>query len=277
MDVLSRVPPKADKRISYGAGPLQFGDLWLPKTPLTGGKWPVLVFVHGGWWQAQYDLDYAGFLCDAMRNAGVAVWSLEYRRVGNPGGGWPGTFEDVAAGMDFVAKLAESYPLDTARVIAAGHSAGGHLAFWLAGRHHIPAQSALAKLAQPKVALKGVVALAGAVDLRLTIDLGGSFQYSSGGPATRELMGGGPKDVPDRYAAGNPAELLPLGVPQVLVQGTEDDQIPAALPERWAAEARKQGDHVDVKIVRGAGHFDVVDPQSKAWAVSREAMVGLVR
>src|SRR5476651_841089 len=113
MDVLSRKPPVADHRIPYAAGEYHFGDLWLPSS---GGKpAPVVVFFHGGWWQAEYDLAYAGFLCDALRGEGIATWSVEYRRVGHAGGGWPGTFQDAAAGFDFVKMLAEKYPLDLQR------------------------------------------------------------------------------------------------------------------------------------------------------------------
>jgi acetyl esterase/lipase len=270
MNILDKTPLKADLRLPYGLGPLQFGDLWIPAG--AGKRWPVIVFVHGGWWQAAYDLGYAGFLCAAMKAAGVAVWSLEYRRVGDPGGGWPGTMLDVSAGMDHLPKLAEAYPLDTSRVIAAGHSAGGQLAFWLAARHHIPPSSVLAH-PQPTFALKGVVSLAGAVDLRLIIDLGGYFRFTSGKPSVLSLIGGTPAQFPERYQAADPGELLPLGVPQILVQGTDDDQIPAEVPSRWAQEAGKQGDHVDVKIVKDADHFDVVDPESKAWPVTREALL----
>jgi len=277
MDILERTPPKADLRLPYGPLPLQFGDLWIPNfgRPLAGRRYPLLIFVHGGWWKSAYDLGYAGFLCQAMKEQGVAVWSLEYRRVGDTGGGWPGTLQDVAAGMDFVPKLAGTYAIDASRVVAAGHSAGGHLAFWLAARHHIP-HSVLA-LPQPNLALKGVVALAGAVDLRLTIDLTSFFSFSSGGPAVKALMGGSPKDFPDRYAAADPGELLPLNIPQILVQGSDDDQIPPALPTRWADAAKRQGDSVEVHIVPGADHFDIVDPESKAWPVSRDAMLKLLR
>jgi acetyl esterase/lipase len=277
MDILDRTPPKADLRLPYGDLPLQFGDLWIPDfgKPLTGHRYPLVVFMHGGWWMSEYGLGYAGFLCEAMRSLGVAVWSLEYRRVGDAGGGWPGTMQDVALGMDHVVKLAGVYHLDTTRVIAAGHSAGGQLAFWLAARHHVPHSSVLGQ-AQPNVGLKGVVALAGAVDLRLTLDLGGFFSFTSGGPAVKALMGGTPKDAPERYAAADPGELLPLGVPQILVQGTEDDQIPPTLPTRWADAARRQGDPVEVHMVPGAGHFDVVDPESKAWPASRDAMFKLL-
>jgi acetyl esterase/lipase len=277
MDILDRTAPKADLRLPYGPLPLQFGELWIPNfgRPMAGRRYPLIVFVHGGWWKSAYDLGYAGFLCQAMKQQGIAVWSLEYRRVGDVGGGWPGTMKDVAAGMDFVTKLAGAYPIDGSRVIAAGHSAGGHLAFWLAARHHIPHTSVLAE-PQPNLALKGVVALAGAVDLRLTIDLTGFFSFSSGGPAVKALIGGSPKDVPERYAAADPGQLLPLGVPQILVQGSDDDQIAPTLPTRWTDAARRQGDAVEAHIVPGADHFDVVDPESKAWPAGRDAMLKLM-
>jgi acetyl esterase/lipase len=277
MNILDRTPPRADHRLPYGPAPQQFGELWIPTASSAASyRWPLLVFVHGGWWSASYDLGYARFLCAAMKALGIAVWSLEYRRVGDAGGGWPGTMQDVAAGMDHVVKLVDEFNLDTTRVIAAGHSAGGQLAFWLAARHHIPHTSVLAQT-QPNLALKGVVGVAGAVDLRLTIELGGLFKFTNGGPAVKALMGGSPSQVADRYSAADPGELLPLGVPQILVQGSEDDQIPPTLPARWAQAARRQGDAVEVKIVSGADHFDIVDPQSNAWPVTRDALLKLLR
>lgn len=271
MDILSRTPPPADHRIHYGADPLQFGDLRLPAAK-PGQLLPVAVILHGGWWQSVYDLEYMGHLCAALKTAGVATWSLEYRRVGNAGGAWPGTMQDVAAGFDYLTVLAKSYPLDLRRVIAAGHSAGGHLAFWLAGRQHIPAASVLHH-PQPVVPLVSVVGLSGAVDLRLVVDLGGRFRFTSGKPAATSLMGGLPNEVEDRYRAANPGDLLPLNVPQVLLQGSEDDQIPPSLPDRWADNARRQGDSVIVTTIPGADHFDVVDPESKAWPVVQAAIL----
>jgi acetyl esterase/lipase len=277
IEILERMPPQADKTLPYGPLPLQFGDLWLPAKPLAKGqRWPLLVLLHGGWWLAEYGLGYMGFLCQAMKAQGVAVWSLEYRRVGDAGGGWPGTMQDVAMGFDHVAKLAEAFPIDTSRIVAAGHSAGGQLAFWLAGRHHVPAGNVLAQ-PQPSLKLRGVVALAGAVDLKLTIELGGFFRFTNGPGAVRALLGGSPKDVPERYSAADPGRLLPLNVPQILVQGEYDDQIPPELPQRWQQQARRQGDAVDVKIVPGAGHFEIIDPSSAAWSVSRDAMLRLLR
>jgi acetyl esterase/lipase len=275
MSVLDRTPPKADHRIPYGQNPFQFGDLWMPAAMHQGALAPVVVVIHGGWWQAAYDLGYCGFLCEALKAAGIAVWSLEYRRVGDAGGGWPGTMQDVAAGFDYLATLAKNYPIDLGRVIAAGHSAGGQLAFWLAARHHIPHTSVLYE-PQPTVTLHGLLGLAGAIDLRLTIDLSGYFDFRNGKPSVESLMGGWPKEASERYAAANPGDLLPLGVPQVLVQGEYDDQIPSTLPVRWADNARRQGDHVDVKIIAAADHFDVVDPESKAWTIVRESVLGLL-
>jgi acetyl esterase/lipase len=195
MDVLSREPLKPEHRLPYGDGEFAFGDLWLPAGLKPGQKAPVVVFFHGGWWKAEYDLAYAGFLCDALRKAGMAVWSVEYRRVGNEGGGYPGTFQDCAAGFDFVRKLAATYPLDLSRVVVSGHSAGGHLAFWIAGRHHVPEGSQLYQ-PRPSVAVHGAVALAGAVDLRLTCDLAGYFTFAHDKKMVEQLMGGrGPGPV----------------------------------------------------------------------------------
>lgn len=271
MSVLDRTPPKADHRLPYGSLPLQFGDLRLPALH-AGARAPLMVLVHGGWWQNAYDLNYFGFVAEALRSAGVATWSVEYRRVGDEGGGFPGTFADVAAGFDHIAELAKGYPLDLQRTAVAGHSAGGHLAFWLAGRKHIPPASPLHN-PQPRLMPRAAVALAGAVDLRLCVELGGLFRFTNAKPSTESLMGGLPGDVPDRYRAGSPAELLPFGIPQALVQGTEDGQIPPDLPKRYAEAARRQGDVVDLDILPGADHFDIVDPESKAWPAVQKALL----
>ena len=275
MDVLSAVPPPADHRIHYGTNEFQFGDLGLPKNPANRPV-PLVVFVHGGWWRSEYDLSHVGHLCAALKAAGVATWSIEYRRVGSTGGGWPTTFLDVAAGCDYVTTLAKSFPVDLNRILAMGHSAGGHLAFWLGGRHHVP-EASLIYMPRPKVGLRGVIALAGAVDLRLTCDLSGSFRFAHDKHEVYNLMGGSPAEFQDRYRAASPGDLLPLGLPQVLIQGSEDDQIPPELPGRWAELARQQGDTVTVTMIPLANHLDVVDPQSKAWATVRSAVLTMLR
>jgi len=270
MDILSRTPPLADHRMHYGPDASQFGDLWLPQQT-TAGLMPVIAFFHGGWWQSQYALGYASHLCNALRGEGFAVWSIEYRRVGETGGGWPTTFSDAAQGFDFLSALAAKFPLDLGRIVAMGHSAGGHLAFWIAGRHHI-AESSPIHAPQTRLALHGLIALAGAVDLRLTIDLSGYFSFAHDKREVYSLMGGTPADLPDRYRAGNPGELLPLMVRQILLQGTEDQQIPPQLPGRWAENARRQGDEVTVTMIPLADHFDIVDPETKAFGVVRTAV-----
>jgi acetyl esterase/lipase len=274
MSVIDRTPPTADLRLQYGPGEFQFGDLWLPRDAGGAGH-PVVVFLHGGWWRSVFDLTYGGHLCAALRLVGVAVWSLEYRRVGNAGGGWPGSFEDVAAGFDNLQTMAVEHRLDLGRVVAAGHSAGGHLAFWLAGRHHVPGGSPLRE-PQPKVRLRGVVGLAGAVDLRLTIDLSGDGTFAHDKQEVERFMGGLPAEVPERYRSGNPGDLMPLNVPQVLIQGTADGQIPPQLPQRWAEMAGRHGDKVRVIAVPGADHLDVVDPESSAWPSVKVAILGLL-
>jgi len=276
MDLLSRPVPSADRRIPYGSGPDQFGDLWIPEAPgvpeaPARSLLPLVVFFHGGWWQSEFDLGYASHLCAALKQEGIASWSVEYRRVGSTGGGWPATFQDAAAGFDFVKTLAAKYPLDLSRVIAMGHSAGGHLAFWLAGRHHIDPQSPLF-VPRPQVPLLGAIALAGAVDLRLTIDLSGYFTFAHDKQEVFALMGGRPQELPDRYKAGNPGDLLPFNVPQILIQGKNDGQIPPELPSRWAAMSRRMGDRATVSMVPAADHFDVVDPESHAWKTVRDAV-----
>ncbi len=262
-----------DRRLSeeQGGG---FGDLRLPKMK-AGQLAPLVVFLHGGWWQSDYDLEYGGHLCEALRAFGIATWSLEYRRVGRTGGGWPMTFQDVADGFDFVGELARKYPVDLKRVFVMGHSAGGHLAFWLAGWQHIPAGDVLHE-PQPKIGIRGVIGLAAVVDLRLTIDLSGWLTFAHDKREVYSLMGGTPAQFPERYRAGDPGFLLPLNARQLLIQGANDSQIPGELPVRWADQVRRLGEEVKVTIVPGADHFDVVDPGSRAWPAVQAAITAIV-
>src|SRR5262249_49354975 len=159
----------------------------------------------GGFWRAKYDLSYIRPVCEALAAAGLATWNIEYRRIGHDGGGWPGTFDDVAAAVDCLASIAAEFNLDLGHVITIGHSAGGHLAFWLASE---------------KKWLKGAIALAGVVDLRRAWEL----RLSS--TVVADFLGGTPHEVPDRYAFASPIERLPLGIPQMLFHGTEDSSVP---------------------------------------------------
>lgn len=275
MDLLELPVLSADHRIPYGRLPVQFGDLWLPHTA-GNALLPLVVFFHGGWWKSEYDLGYAGYFCRALTQEGFAVWSVEYRRLGATGGGWPATFQDASSGFEFIQTLAKRYPLDLERVITMGHSAGGHLALWIAGRAHVPPQSALLPTA-PGVHPIGAVSLAGAVDLRAAIQMSGTPGFAHVRDRVQNFMGGSPTDQPGRYRAGDPGELRPLICPQILVQGTNDNEIPPELPVYWSRTASSIGDVAEAKIVPGAGHFDVVDPRSNAWPVVVAAAKSLGR
>src|SRR5271165_2214099 len=156
--ILELAPPKADARLTYGADPNQFGDLRMPEGK---GPHPVVVFIHGGFWRSAYDLGHAGHLCAALTKAGAATWNIEYRRVGNAGGGWPGTFQDIGVATDFLRTMAVKYQLDLTRVIVVGHSSGGHLALWLAARGKIPPKNPL--YVRDPLTLKGAIDIDGPV------------------------------------------------------------------------------------------------------------------
>jgi acetyl esterase/lipase len=261
MHVLNRPAPPADARIAYGAGPSEFGDLRLP---VGAGPHPVVIVIHGGFWRAKYNLDHIGHLAAALTREGVATWTIEYRRVGEPGGGWPGTFLDVAAAADCVRALARDFPLNPGRIIALGHSAGGHLALWLAARHRIPSTSVLHR--EQTIQLVGAISLAGAAELRAVSSLHLSDD------AVHDLMGGSPDVVPERYGVGSPAELLPCGVRLVLIHGEADADVPARLSRDYARLASESGDVVEVTSLPGADHFVLVDPDSAAWPVVLSAI-----
>ena len=255
-DILELPAPEAGViRLPYGTSKYQFADLRLPAAG--DGLHPVVIAVHGGYYRARYGLSYLGHAAAALTAAGFVTWNIEYRRLGYRGGGWPGTFLDVAAAADYLETLAASYPLDLSRVVTVGHSAGGHLACWLAGRHRIPAGQPLhAKRPMP---VSGVVALAGVLDLRRAWEL----RLSHG--IVRRLLGGTPEQVPERYDSASPLALLPLGVPQILIHGTQDDSVPFEISERYAEAAREQGDEVQLIALPGAGHFELVDPRTPEW------------
>jgi acetyl esterase/lipase len=254
-------PAPATQRVPYGPGALHFGDLFLPAGP---GSHPLVLAVHGGFWKARYDLAHLGPLCAALAAEGLAVYSLEYRRVGDAGGGFPGTFLDVARAADFLPELARRHGLRAGPAAALGHSAGGHLALWLAGRHRVTPGSVLN--AAPSVPLAGVVALAPVADLEE------AARADLGTGAVHALLGGAPEAVPERYAAASPAALLPLGVRQVLVHGTEDDAVPLALSRAYVRAAQARGDRCDLETLEGQDHFAPIDPGSPAFPVVLAAL-----
>ncbi len=250
--------PKADARIYYGDGPLQFGDL---RVPPGNGPYPVAVFIHGGCWLAEYDITHSGKITAALARNGIATWSLEYRRVGDEGGGWPGTFQDIGRGADHLRTIAREYDLDLDRVIAMGHSAGGHLALWLAGRSLLPVDAPIGS--EDPLEVNAVLALTPAPDLEFL------HEQQVCGHVIDKLMGGSPAEFADRYQWADPSQLGLDRVRQVLIIGKDDvDWGPSGL--RYFESATARGDDIQLVEATESGHFEVIDSDSSTWPLVLE-------
>lgn len=246
-------------RHAYGPAPQQWGEFGVPTV---GGEDvelpPLVVNLHGGFWHADHDLAHARPFCAGLRRAGWATLNLEYRRVGNPGGGWPGTFEDVVAGLDLVRHLGEAGDVDTDRVVVTGHSAGGHLALWVAGA--------------TTVAVRGVVAVAAVTDLVAAH----REELSDRGTATQDLLGGLPEALPARYQDASPVSHVPLPMPVVLVHGELDTSVPPSHSRDYVAATGAAGGRARLVEVAGDDHFAVLDPASATFAAVEAAVRDLL-
>ena len=260
ISILELPPPPADLRIGYGPDPLQVADLRLPAG---AGPHPCVIAIHGGFWRNRYDLAHLGHLCAALAAAGLATWNVEYRRVGDPGGGWPGTFHDVARAARHLFAIAPRHRIDPDRVVVLGHSAGGQLAMWLANLTAVPLGS---EAWDEPLPLRGVVALAGVLDLRWA----SALDLSDG--AVRNFLGGAPDDVPDRYVAASPAELTPIRLPHLLVHGRLDEIVPPEMSTRLHAASP---DASTLLMFPDAGHFDPIDPRATIWPDLLAAIVAI--
>ncbi len=255
--------PAAGMRIAYGtAAPEQFGDLRLPAG---SGPFPVVVVVHGGWWRSAYGLTYAGHLCEALTRDGFATWNIEYRRIGDPGGGYPATLHDVTAALGALHGLAREHPLDLARVVVTGHSAGGHIAAWLAAK---PAHRELDCFGPP-FPLVGAVPVAGVLDL---VHASAMRVADGAGIPVHDFLGGTPSEVPDHYGFASPTAWLPTGIPVVAVHGTADENVPLELSRRYVRRAQAAGDPAKLIVLDGIDHFEPFDPATKAGAVVWDAI-----
>jgi len=253
-DILSKTPPTADARIAYGSDPNQFFDLRLPH--VRKPPFPLLINIHGGYWRAKYNLEHAGHLCAALISEGVATANLEYRRVGNEGGAWPGTFEDLRSAYQFLVQNSKKHNLDSSRIVVMGHSAGGQLALCLAAH-------------EPRV--RSVISLAGVVDLQRAYELHLSHD------AVVEFLRGTPSEVPEHYREANPMQLSIPHARQCLIQGLRDSDVPPDFSRAYVSAKHKrtgrEKEDVQLLEIESADHFDLIDPQSAAWNQVRNVAI----
>lgn len=227
-----------DHRLAYGEGEFQYGLLWLPENRPSP---PLLVLIHGGCWLNSFDVNHSFAASTALADAGFAVWSLEYRRTGDPGGGWPGTFKDIVAAIDSIGALTE-YGVNTSRFAIAGHSAGGHLAL-LAGSRFTEASV--------------VIGLAAIADIDAYARGNNSCQT-----ATPAFMNAEPDAAPALYTAANPAQQA-LHANTHLLHGDLDAIVPLAQTQNIQAR---------LTTVTGAGHFDWIHPDTPAFSALLELL-----
>jgi acetyl esterase/lipase len=258
-ELLARPRPAPTKVVHYGPAEQQRGALFLPSAK---GPHPIAVLIHGGCWLAKLPgPELMEPIAADLQHRGYAVWNIGYRRLGHDGGGYPGTFLDVASAMDELRVLAPENGLDLKRVIVIGHSAGGQLALWAAARARLPEASVLYR--PNPLPVSGVVSLAGINDLE---DFRADGPGACGEPRTVDRLLGPPTaEHPDVYADTSPARLLPIGVRYAIISSVLDDIVPKRFGERLAAKGRAAHDTVRKIEISGAGHFDLIDPQSAAW------------
>jgi acetyl esterase/lipase len=254
-DLLERPRPEPSATIAYGTDPLQVADLYLPQG---SGPHPTVIMVHGGCWQTEIaDRTIMSWIADDLARRGIAVWNIDYRGV-DRGGGYPGTFQDAASAADTLRDHAARYRLDLSRLVATGHSAGGHLALWLAARPRLPEGSPL-RTADP-IPIHVVVSLGGLPDLEEAARPPGS---GCGTEVIAQISGG-------RFAETSVPRLAPLGLPQILVNGRQDRIIPTAYAEAYARPMRAAGDDVRVRMIDRTGHVELIAPETTAWAAAAE-------
>ncbi|KFN46139.1 alpha/beta hydrolase [Arenimonas metalli] len=263
---VDRLPTRVPHAVHrYGPAPQQYGQLRLPEG---AGPFPVAVVVHGGCWTKGFaTLANTAPLASALAERGIATWNIEYRQLGEPGAGWPGTFQDWGVATDALRDLAKKHPIDLSRVVTVGHSAGAHAALWLATRPGQPDGTPLG--AADPLRVQGAVAVDGPGDLAAFV--GRDAMVCGQPPVIPNLFGGTPAEVPDRYAAGSPGQRLPIGVPQVLVASV------VLLPEDARAYAAKAaGDDVTVVVLQDVGHFDMIAPGQPSAEKVIEAVQSLL-
>jgi acetyl esterase/lipase len=258
------------RRVAYGPSPEQFGEL---RIPAGAGPFPVAILIHGGCFVRRFGAtENIAEFADSLRHAGIATWNIGYRRVDSPGGGWPETFRDAGRAADHVRELARQFPLDTARVIAAGHSAGGYLALWLGARSVLSNEAEL--YTPDPLHLTAAVALGADGDLPPIAPMLATFCDV---PVGERLLGADSRTVRSRRLQANPADMPRSHVRQVLIAGDADRFETPALRDGYVARARAKQEEIEVISIPGAGHFDVVNPKSAAWPTVKRALLAMLR
>jgi acetyl esterase/lipase len=272
-DLLGRARPAPTATIPYGTDPLQVVDLWLPAG---SGPHPTVLMVHGGCWQtAVAERTIMNWIADDLRRRGIAVWNIEYRGVDRLSFPYQGIFEDVSAAADALQTHAPQHNLDIGRLVAVGHSAGGHLALWLTARPRI--RTSLFPVPETALRIHHAVSLGGLPDLEQALE---ETQGCGQEPVRRLLMlpnAEGDETFPATHTDGSAywgwrtvPRLGPLGVPQTLINGDSDRIIPTHFANDYARNMRNRGDRVTVRIIPRQGHVELVAPESAAWAAAVE-------
>lgn len=242
-------------RITYGDDQCQFGYLQIPEGD---GPFPVVMIIHGGCWLSEYDISLMDSMAEKLTSLGYASWNIEYRRIGNAGGGWPGTFHDVTNALAKLNEMAKNYPIDLDRIVLTGHSAGGHLALWLGAQPLLDDASDI-KL-NDRMKIKGIISLAGIVDLRTYLSDTGC------GSSVSKLIGGQPNDFPGRYDVASPISNTPMGVKQILINGSNDNIVPVSHVQPYYDKAVQNNEDIELQVVDGDGHFEILNPGSASWS-----------
>lgn len=261
-------------RYYYGAHPSQWGELFLPGLPYGGRHRGVVVVVHGGYWRSKYGAELGELLAKDLAAHGVAAWNVEYRRVGN-GGGWPHTFSDVLAGIDKLAEIAELHGLDLAKVVALGHSAGGHLAVWAAGRDRLEQLGLEVEHGQVGASADGV-RLTGVVSQSGVLNLAEAERLNLSSGAAANLLGGTSSEFPGRHRYADPMTALPLDVPVYAVHATGDEDVPLSMSTSYVETG--QGGPAPAQLINVPGdHYSLIDPSTPAYIKCRELVQELLR
>ena len=268
-DYMALRGPAPSAHVAYGGAPSQYAELFLPEGK---GPFPVAVLVHGGCWTKEFGgITQLRNMAGALAARGIAVWNVEYRRVDEPGGGYPGTYQDMNGALDALAQTAHRYPLDLHRLVAVGHSAGGQLVQWLAARPRIPARSPLYH--PDALPVRQVISLGGLADLRreqATIK-------SSCEREVAELAGTPSAQRPNVFSDTNAGDLMPNGSRTVLINGELDTVSPPRVAQDFAAHARAAGDAAEVLVLPGASHYDEVAASSPSWPLVLKEIEGALQ